>query len=195
MNRKTRMHSTTPISWPKAEVRPPPLHWMNAPRKSRRMAESIEKTQALDDLAQFAAGIDGALEAGTVDSLCQVKRVLGIHRNELFAHLGDQAVTIGERLRALRKEKKLSQRDIAKKRRCFAATCGVWKLAVKFRPSKHLRKWLALWRSRSTNTFTMTKRLQSYRIFRNVSLPKTLSGAIPAKPHICSPCSVACSPA
>jgi hypothetical protein len=36
-----------------------------------RMTESIGKTRALDDLAQFAA-IDGALEVGTVDSLCQV---------------------------------------------------------------------------------------------------------------------------
>ena len=77
---------TRPIAWPKAEVKPPPLHWMNASRGSRRMAESIEKTQALDDLAQFAAAIDGALEVGTVDSLCQVKRVLGIHHNEVFAH-------------------------------------------------------------------------------------------------------------
>ncbi len=91
------------------------------------MAESIEKTQALDDLAQFAAGIDGALEAGTVDSLCQVKRVLGIHRNELFAQ-GDQAVTIGERLRALRKEKKLSQRDIAKKPALLR--CNLWRLEI-----------------------------------------------------------------
>jgi hypothetical protein len=65
---------TRPIAWPKAEVKPP-LHWLNAFRGSRRMAESIQKTQALDDLAQFAAGIDGALEMGTVDSLCQVKRV------------------------------------------------------------------------------------------------------------------------
>jgi hypothetical protein len=50
------------------------------------MADSIEKTQALDDLVQFAAAIDGALEVGTVDSLCQVKRVLGIHHNEVFAY-------------------------------------------------------------------------------------------------------------
>ena len=28
------------------------------------MAEFIEKTQALNDLVQFAAGIDGALEGG-----------------------------------------------------------------------------------------------------------------------------------
>ena len=50
------------------------------------MAESIEKTQALDDLAQFTAAIDGALEVGTVDSLCHIKDVLGIHLNEVFAH-------------------------------------------------------------------------------------------------------------
>jgi hypothetical protein len=49
------------------------------------MAESIEKTQALDGLAQFAAAIDGVLEVRTVDSFCQVKRVLGIHHNEVFA--------------------------------------------------------------------------------------------------------------
>jgi hypothetical protein len=66
-------------------------------------------------------------------------------------------------------------------RDCFAATCGVWKLAVKFRPSRHLRKWLALWRYRRASTFTMTKSLPSYRIFRNLSLPKTMSRAIPAK--------------
>jgi hypothetical protein len=52
---------TRPIAWPKAEVKPPPLHWMDASRASRQMAESIEKTQALDVLAQFAAAIDGAL--------------------------------------------------------------------------------------------------------------------------------------
>jgi len=78
---------TRPIAWPKEEVKPPPpLHWMNASRGSRRKAESIEMSQVLDDLAQFADAIDGALEVGTVDSICQVKRVLGIHYNEVFAH-------------------------------------------------------------------------------------------------------------
>jgi hypothetical protein len=45
------------------------------------------KAQVLDDLAQFAADNEGALDARTVDFLGQVERVLGIHHNQRFAHL------------------------------------------------------------------------------------------------------------
>jgi len=48
------------------------------------MTESIGKTQALDDLAQFDA-IDGALEVGTVDSRPSQARVR-VHRDEVFGH-------------------------------------------------------------------------------------------------------------
>jgi hypothetical protein len=45
------------------------------------------KAQVLDDLAQFAADNQGALDARTLEFLGQVERVLGIHHNERFAHL------------------------------------------------------------------------------------------------------------
>src|SRR5579863_3726879 len=45
------------------------------------------KAQVLDDLAQFAADNEGALDVRTVEFLGQVERVLGIHRNQRFAHL------------------------------------------------------------------------------------------------------------
>jgi uncharacterized protein DUF4440 len=45
------------------------------------------KAQVLDDLAQFAADNEGALDVRTVDLLGQVERVLGIHHNQRFAHI------------------------------------------------------------------------------------------------------------
>ena len=45
------------------------------------------KAQVLDDVTQFAADNEGALDARTVDFLGQVERVLGIHHNQRFAHL------------------------------------------------------------------------------------------------------------
>src|SRR5512142_2760424 len=45
------------------------------------------KAQVLDDLAQFAADNEGALDVRTVEFLGQVQRVLGIHQNQRFAHL------------------------------------------------------------------------------------------------------------
>jgi hypothetical protein len=45
------------------------------------------KAQVLDDLAQFAADNDGALDVRSTDFLGQVERVLGIHHNQRFAHL------------------------------------------------------------------------------------------------------------
>lgn len=45
------------------------------------------KAQVLDDLAQFAADNEGALDVRTVDFLGQAERVLGIHHNQRFAHL------------------------------------------------------------------------------------------------------------
>jgi hypothetical protein len=45
------------------------------------------KAQVLDDLAQFAADNEGALDVRTVEFLGQVERVLGIHHNQRFAHL------------------------------------------------------------------------------------------------------------
>ena len=126
--KNTNAQCTRPIAWPKAEVKPPPFHWMNASRGSRRMAESIEKTQALDDLAQFAAAIDGVLEVGSVDSLPSQPRVRNSSQRALCTFQGNQAVTIGERLRALRKEKKLSQRDIAKKTGLLR--CNLWRLEI-----------------------------------------------------------------
>lgn len=45
------------------------------------------KAQVLDDLAQFSADNDGAMDARTVDFLGQVERVLGMHHNQRFVHL------------------------------------------------------------------------------------------------------------
>ena len=45
------------------------------------------KAQVLEDLAQFAADNEGALDVRTVDFLGQVERVLGIHHNQRFTHL------------------------------------------------------------------------------------------------------------
>src|SRR5215469_429241 len=45
------------------------------------------KAQVLDDLAEFAADNEGALDARTVEYLGQVERVLGMHHNQRFAHL------------------------------------------------------------------------------------------------------------
>ncbi len=45
------------------------------------------KAQVLDDLAQFAADNEGALDVRTVDLLGEVERVLGMHHNQRFAHL------------------------------------------------------------------------------------------------------------
>src|SRR5580658_294741 len=45
------------------------------------------KAQVLEDLAQFAADNEGAIDARTVDFLGQVERVLGVHHNQRFAHL------------------------------------------------------------------------------------------------------------
>src|SRR4029077_10266876 len=45
------------------------------------------KAQVLEDLAQFAADNEGALDMRTVEFLGQVERVLGIHHNQRFAHL------------------------------------------------------------------------------------------------------------
>jgi hypothetical protein len=45
------------------------------------------KAQVLDELAQFAADNEGALDVRTVDFLGQVQRQLGIHHNQRFAHL------------------------------------------------------------------------------------------------------------
>jgi len=45
------------------------------------------KAQVLDDLAQFAADNDGAIDVRTVDFLGRVERVLGMHHNQRFAHL------------------------------------------------------------------------------------------------------------
>ena len=45
------------------------------------------KAQVLDDLTQFAADNEGALDVRTVDFLGQVERELGMHPNQRFAHL------------------------------------------------------------------------------------------------------------
>ena len=45
------------------------------------------KAQVLDDLGQFAADNEGALDVRTVDLLGHVERVLGIHHNQRFAHI------------------------------------------------------------------------------------------------------------
>jgi hypothetical protein len=45
------------------------------------------KAQVLDDLSQFSADNEGALDVRTVEFLGQVERVLGIHHNQRFAHL------------------------------------------------------------------------------------------------------------
>ncbi len=45
------------------------------------------KAQVLEELAQFAADNEGALDVRTVDFLGQVERQLGIHHNQRFAHL------------------------------------------------------------------------------------------------------------
>jgi hypothetical protein len=45
------------------------------------------KAQLLEDLAQFAADNEGALDVRTVDFLGSVERQLGMHHNQRFAHL------------------------------------------------------------------------------------------------------------
>ena len=45
------------------------------------------KAQVLEDLSQFAADNEGALDVRTVDFLGQVERQLGMHHNQRFAHL------------------------------------------------------------------------------------------------------------
>jgi hypothetical protein len=45
------------------------------------------KAQVLDDLAQFSADNEGALDVRSVDFLGKVERELGIHHNQRFAHL------------------------------------------------------------------------------------------------------------
>jgi Domain of unknown function (DUF4440) len=45
------------------------------------------KAQILEDLSDFAADNEGALDVRTVDFLGQVERVLGLHHNQRFAHL------------------------------------------------------------------------------------------------------------
>jgi Domain of unknown function (DUF4440) len=45
------------------------------------------KAQVLDDLAQFTADNEGALDVRTVEFLGQVECVLGIHHDQRFAHL------------------------------------------------------------------------------------------------------------
>jgi hypothetical protein len=45
------------------------------------------KAQILDELPQFAADNEGALDVRTVEFLGQVERVLGLHHNQRFAHL------------------------------------------------------------------------------------------------------------
>jgi hypothetical protein len=45
------------------------------------------KAQVLEDLAQFAADNEDALDVRTVDFLGQVERQLGMHHNQRFAHL------------------------------------------------------------------------------------------------------------
>ena len=57
------------------------FHWVEASGRIHT------KAQVLDDLAQFAAGNEGALDVRTVDFLGQVERVLGIHHSQRFAHL------------------------------------------------------------------------------------------------------------
>ena len=85
------------------------------------------KAQVLDDLAQFGADNEGALDPRTVDFLGQVRRGLGIHHNQPFALCKeDHAVIFGGRLRALREEKKLSRGDISKKTGLLR--CNIWRL-------------------------------------------------------------------
>jgi len=45
------------------------------------------KTQILDELGQFAADNEGALDVRTVEFLGQIERILGIHHDQRFAHL------------------------------------------------------------------------------------------------------------
>ena len=147
VNRKTQCTVHTPDRMAKSRSEAAAVPLDERFQGSRRMAESIEKTQALDDLAQFAAGIDGALEVGTVDSLPSQPRVRNSSKQGLCTFQGNQAVTIGERLGALRKEKKLSQRDIAKKTGLLR--CNLWRLEIgrQVPTIETLGKWLALWRS------------------------------------------------
>jgi len=54
------------------------------------------------------------------------------------------AMIIGDRLREMREEKKLSQGDIEKRPACFAATSPASRMGIPFPPLKRWRKWLAL---------------------------------------------------
>lgn len=57
------------------------FEWVEANGKTH------SKAQVLEELAQFAADNDGALDVRTVDFLGQVERQLGMHHNQRFAHL------------------------------------------------------------------------------------------------------------
>ena len=91
---------------------------------------------------------------------------------------------IGERLRVLREEKKLSQGDIEKKTgllRCYVSRVENGHTVPL---SRHLRSLPAPLKSRCTNSFTTEKSRPSCRIFRNESLPMTLCGEVRARMNV-----------
>src|SRR5262249_24681433 len=67
------------------------------------------------------------------------------------------AMIIGDRLRALREEKKFSHGDIEKRQAFCAATSPASKTGIPCRPSRRSRKWSAPSRSLSTSSSTTGK--------------------------------------
>ena len=102
---------------------------------------------------------------------------------------------IGERLRALRKEKKLSQRDIAKKMGLLR--CNLWRLEIgrQVPTIETLEKMARALEITMYQHFYDDEKTPKLPNLRKRKSAKDIEWAIPAKTHICSPCSVACSPA
>ena len=61
---------------------------------------------------------------------------------------------IGERLRAMREEKQLSQGDIENAPACSGATSRASRTATPFQRSKHSKSWSEHWKFLFTNSFT-----------------------------------------
>jgi hypothetical protein len=72
---------------------------------------------------------------------------------------------IGKRLRALRDEKKLHKATLRRRRDCSVVTFLMSNTDTRSPMSKHLRKWLAPWKSLCANCFMRAKSLPSCRIF------------------------------
>ena len=107
----------------------------------------------------------------------------------------DQSMIIGERLRALREEKKFSQGEVESERDCFAATSLGSSTDTQFQLSRPLKNLLAPSKSRWTNSPTTAKNRPNCRTSRSGRLPTTSCGAARARTLACLPSSAGCSAA